>query len=83
MERNEFPLYRKTRDDRHFFRIDGPDRFMEIQRIGTRAIRHLVDGGAYPERVRIDEMIRMAEGRYVQSTEQEFQAALQETTARP
>lgn len=60
--RNEFlfPVYRRSNGGDHLFRIDGFDRFEELQRIGRRWISHSVVALAYPEKMRIREMLDLA-----------------------
>jgi hypothetical protein len=60
-----FPLYRRTPDGRHFYRIEAPDRFTEIQVVGNRKLVHTVMASAYPERVRVMEMLAGGDGRYL------------------
>jgi len=65
-EPEAFPLYRRTPDGKHFYRIEAVDRFTEIQVIGRRAVLHEVRASMYPERVRVMEMIQGDEGRYLE-----------------
>jgi len=59
-------------DGRHFYRIEGPDRFTEVQLVGSRALLHLVVARIYPEKVRIVEMVRDKE-RYPPITAEEWE----------
>jgi hypothetical protein len=70
-----FPQYRKTSDDRHYYRIEAVDRFTEIQLIGSRSIEYHVIAVQYPERVRIAEMLEMTDARYVRIVEEEWAVA--------
>jgi|GEM_PF-671260 len=65
-----FPVYRKTSDNKHFYRIEGLDRFTEIQVVGSRSIEHRVKAVQYPERLRISEIIDGCDGRYLPMDEQ-------------
>jgi hypothetical protein len=69
-----FPLYRKTLDNKHYYRIEGIDRFTELQVVGSRIAEYHVLAVQYPERLRIVEMIQGAAGRYLAITEQEWLA---------
>lgn len=60
-----FPVYRQLADGRHFYRIEGPTRFTEIQRMGGRLVVHLVEAQAYPELVRIEQMIQATDGHFL------------------
>ena len=59
-----FPVYRMLVGRGHYYRIEGPGRFTEIQEVGTKVIVHRIENAAYPEQVRIQEMITCANGRY-------------------
>ncbi len=69
-----FPLYRRMADGRHFYRIEGPQRFTEIQYVGKRTVVHLVEARAYPELVRIVEMIEGASGLFTPMEPDEWEA---------
>jgi len=69
---NEFPIMRRTEDGKHLYRIDGMERFTELQRIGSRWVVYDVRASAYPEKVRIMEMIDGDGGRYVPLAEGEW-----------
>lgn len=72
-----FPLYRRSAFGTNLYRIEAPDRFTEVQLIGTRATVHQVVVTAYPEMVRIREMIDAGiGGGYVILSQKEFDAAL-------
>jgi hypothetical protein len=64
--RVEFPVFRMLIDGRHFYRITGPDRFTEIQIIGSRRTVHEITAAAYPEKVRVQQMISMSDGLYTE-----------------
>jgi hypothetical protein len=71
----EFPQYRQFVGGAHLYRIEGPDRFVELQRIGKGWVRHTVRAEAYPEKVRIREMLDNVEGRYPLLAEEAWQTA--------
>ena len=62
---DDFPLFRQLVGGKHLYRIDAHDRFVDLQRIGKRWVRHVVIADAYPEKVRIVEMIELAGGHYL------------------
>lgn len=70
----EFPMLRRTEDGTHLYRIEGMDRFTELQRIGKRWVKHVVEARAYPEKVRIVEMVQGDHGRYLPLSEGEWEA---------
>ncbi len=58
-----FPQYRCTADGRHAYRIMA-DRFTELQRVGRRFQVYEVVARAYPEMLRIQEMLHGADGHF-------------------
>lgn len=57
MDKHVFPVYRKLVGGGHYYRIRGEDRFDELQRVGDRWLLHEVSAKAYPERLRVHEML--------------------------
>lgn len=72
----EYPVYRRTADGRHHYRIDAPDRFLEVQRIGRRYILHRVEATAYPEQVRVAELIACDGGLVMESNAEEWKRVM-------
>lgn len=70
-----FPIYRKLQGGAHLYRIESLDRFTELQRVGSKWLRHLVVATQYPERLRIVEMINSGEGAYGNATSAEWELA--------
>jgi hypothetical protein len=71
-----FPIFRRSAGGRNLYRIDGPRVFTELQRIGRRYVLHRVEAQAYPELLRIQDMITMTEGAYEPLTERAWNEAL-------
>ncbi len=67
-----WPQFRRMRDGRHVYRIESPDRFTELQRIGTRWVRHTVQVTMYPEMLRLREMLTGGDGLYEPITVSEW-----------
>lgn len=57
MDKQVFPVYRKLAGGRHYYHILAEDRFDELQRVGSHWVLHEVHAAAYPERVRVQEML--------------------------
>ncbi len=74
----KFPVYRRSMNGRHWYRIEGRGSFTEVQRIGKRVMVHHVLAKAYPEMVMIQELLEGAGGRYVPCGEMEFLSVMQE-----
>jgi hypothetical protein len=68
----QWPQYRRMRDGRHVYRIESPDRFTELQRIGSRWVRHTVQVTMYPEMLRVREMLAGGDGLYGPMTASEW-----------
>lgn len=76
-----FPLHRKLLDGRRWYRVEAPDRLIEVERIGGRYIRHDLVALQYPERVRIAAIIA-GEGGHADCSEAEFMAVLDRSSLR-
>jgi thiamine monophosphate kinase len=66
MMENRFPIFRMLIDGRHFYRIDNAENFTEIQIVGNRRTVHRIEAKAYPEKVRVQQMIDMSDGLYAE-----------------
>lgn len=75
------PQYRRTPSGANRYRIEGPDRFTELQRLGARWLVHAVKHAAYPERVRIAEMLDGLDGAYLPDDPATFERLLAEALA--
>ena len=64
MEHQEFPQYRRMKGGRNLYCITAPDHFVELQGVGSGWLRQEVNAVAYPEKVRIAEMLAFSEGAY-------------------
>lgn len=71
-EGHSWPQFRRMRDGRHVYRIESPDRFTELQRIGARWVRHTVQVTMYPEMLRLREMLTGGDGLYEPITASEW-----------
>lgn len=69
---SDFPQYRRSAHGTNYYRIDAADRFEELQLIGNKVIRHTVEARAYPERVRVMDMLGGADGSYLPVSEMEY-----------
>jgi hypothetical protein len=73
-ENRTYPIYRQLAGGGHLYRIDSEVDFTELQRIGSRWVMHRVKAVAYPEMVRIHEMVQGADGSYLELSETEWEA---------
>ncbi len=76
-----FPQYRRLIGADHLYRIDGPDRFVELQRIGNRWVMHVVRAVAYPEKVRIMEMLADLRDTYRELDPSDWASAMDQVVA--
>jgi hypothetical protein len=53
----EFPQYRKLKNNRSFYRIENLTHFTEIQIIGTKTFLFKLHATQYPEMVKIKDML--------------------------
>lgn len=60
MEHPTLPAYRRLQGGASYYCILAVDHFQELQRIGSRWILHEVHATAYPERLRVHEMLACA-----------------------
>ncbi|MBK9175559.1 MAG: hypothetical protein IPM46_04315 [Flavobacteriales bacterium] len=72
-----YPAFRRLRGALHYYRIDGPDRFTEVQVVGSKRVVHQVKALIYPELVRIQDMLHGSGGLFERIGEQEWTAALE------
>lgn len=59
MEEQRFPAYRELANGRSRYCIISPTHMVEVQRVGARFLRHDVEAGTYPERLRIHELLTL------------------------
>ncbi|MBA3682406.1 MAG: hypothetical protein H0W73_14780 [Bacteroidetes bacterium] len=52
-----FPVYRKYKNDKSYFKIIQPDLFEEIQFIGSKKIVKQTEAKLYPEKMFIHDLI--------------------------
>lgn len=61
-------------DERHYYLISSPTRFVELQRVGRRWFRYEVDAKLYPEQIRVADMLACAGGAYRRCDPSEWSA---------
>ena len=71
---SDFPQYRRSAHGANYYRIDAADRFEELQLIGSRVLRHRVEARAYPERVRVMDMLEGSDGAYLPISAEAYEA---------
>lgn len=68
-----FPIYRKLSNEKSYYKIVSADSFIELQKIGTKIRKHTIIAQQFPEKLRIQDMISLADG-YLLSNENEFES---------
>ncbi len=58
----EFPIYRKSSNDRNWYKIIDEKHFIEVQKVGERYFSFEIEAQQYPELLRIQDMINCEEG---------------------
>jgi hypothetical protein len=66
-----FPIYRKLSNDKSYYKIVSAESFIELQRIGSKTKKHILNAKQYPEKLLIQDMIALSNG-YLESNEEEF-----------
>ncbi|MFM7684164.1 MAG: hypothetical protein ACKO7P_15690 [Bacteroidota bacterium] len=68
-----FPVYRKLSNEKSYYKIVSADSFIELQKIGDKIRRHIVIAQQFPEKLRIQDMISLADG-FLSCDETEFES---------
>lgn len=69
---NEFPIYRKLKNDKAFYKINSDIQFEEIQIIGSKRKYFLHEANQYPEKLKIMDMIEGQNGLYLPFTNEDW-----------
>lgn len=68
----EFPIFRKLRNDRAFYKINSAEHFEELMVLGEKVHHFSTKAVQYPEKLRIMDMIDHDEFHYMPSSEKEW-----------
>jgi len=71
----DFPQYRKLSNEKVFYKILSDRKFIEIQRMGSKAFLYEFDVIKYPEILKIQDMLSLEES-YLQSNKLEFETLI-------
>ncbi|NVK65762.1 MAG: hypothetical protein HWE22_14305 [Flavobacteriales bacterium] len=71
----DFPQYRKLFNEKAFYKINNDRHFEEIQLLGSRKISYAFTAEKYPEMVRIQDMLNLANG-FLESSKEEYEGLL-------
>lgn len=67
-----FPVYRKYKNNKHFFKIVSRNYFEEIQVIGNRAMLHKIEARQLPEMNQVYDLVYNFAGFGTEITENEY-----------
>jgi uncharacterized pyridoxamine 5'-phosphate oxidase family protein len=70
----KFPLYRKYKNNKSYFKIINPGRFEEIQFIGKRKMIKQTDAVLFPEKLFIKDLVFDYQQMAEEITESEYNA---------
>ncbi|MEO7081002.1 MAG: hypothetical protein ABIY71_05710, partial [Flavobacteriales bacterium] len=62
----------------NWYRINSPTELIEVQRVGSKYVFHRLLASAYPEQVRILELIAMADGHVEDCPAEEVEQLLEQ-----
>jgi hypothetical protein len=68
-----FPQYRKLANQKTFYKIINERLFEEIQLVGTLRNKFVFEAKQYPEILKIKDMLMLAEGHYLPSSQEEWE----------
>jgi hypothetical protein len=75
-EDKDFPIYRKYANGMRYYKIMSWDSFEEVQKIGSRYIKHVHKVEQYPEKLFIRDLLGLSQEGIVVSTQEEFESAM-------
>jgi hypothetical protein len=68
----DFPQYRKLSNEKSFFKILNNSTFQEVQLIGKKKLFHTTEAKQYPEMLKIQDLLQLADTFYLESNEAEW-----------
>lgn len=72
-----FPAFRRMVGTRRYYRIASERSFTEVEVIGERRLAHHVEAKAYPEMLRISEMLACSDGVFERITAREWEREME------
>jgi len=74
---SNFPLFRKTPNEKSFYKISANDELLEIQKIGSKFISHQLKAKIFPEKNLLQDMIENKDDFWININEKEFEVIYQ------
>lgn len=75
-EAYHFPYYRKLKNGKIHYKISSLNLFEELQMLGRKSLYHRIEAAQYPEKLKIIDMITLADENYLESSEEEWKEFL-------
>ena len=76
MKEFSFPFYCMYKNGNSYFKIESKKKFIELQTIGSFVMKHEIEAKQYPEMLRIQDMLELREGTWVEITEEDYNKQL-------
>ena len=77
MAEQKFPLYRKTPNEKSFYKISNANSMMEIQVIGSKYLLHELETKIFPEKMLVHDLITNTERHWINIPASEFEEIYQ------
>jgi hypothetical protein len=71
-----FPVYRKYKNGKSYFKIISATNFTEVQMVGNKKMVHHITANTYPEKLLIHDMLHNFSAHWDAITEAEFEMVL-------
>ena len=75
--KQEFPVYRKYEGDFSFFKIEGPNNFIELKKLANVVTKYEVQAKILPDFQFITDMINKHNNHWLESSQEEYDAVYQ------
>lgn len=73
MPNNIFPIYRKTANNKSYYKLDAADEMTEIQLLGSKFLVYELKAKILPERNLLQDLIENNAGHWLKIKEEEYQ----------
>lgn len=76
MNEYSFPFYCKYINGNSFFKVESLNKFIELQKIGSKVLKHEIEAVQYPEKLRIMDMLELRDNAWEKVDAEEFETLL-------
>lgn len=81
MSLTEFPLYRKYCNAQTYFKVESSKVLIERQILGNKYFENKIVASQYPEMLKIQDLIKLADAAYCASSKEEYESISQSHSA--